>query len=141
MLQLPDDINRRTEAVIGSAIRVHRALGPGLLESTYKRCTAHKLRLAGTRVDEEVPLTLRYRDLVIEGAYRVDMIVDDVLIVEIKALERVDRLHGAQLLTYLRLTGCPVGLLINFNTPLLKDGIKRFINTHGPRTGEPATGS
>jgi GxxExxY protein len=142
MPHLPDAVNRGTEVVIGSAIRVHRALGPGLLESTYKRCTAHELRLAGCHVDEEVSLALTYRDLVIEAAYRVDMIVDHILVVEIKALAHIDPLHGAQLLTYLRLTGCPVGLLLNFNTPLLKDGIKRFIHTPRVRPddeGGPAT--
>jgi GxxExxY protein len=132
MQRLPQHLNRLTELIIGCAIRVHRALGPGLLESTYKRCTAHELRLASCQVDEEVALPLQYRDLTIERAYRVDMIVNDTVVVEIKAVDRVQPLHEAQVLTYLRLTGCPVGLLINFNSHLLKDGVRRFVNRPSP---------
>lgn len=127
-----EHVNRLTHIIIGCAIKVHRALGPGLLESTYKKCTAYELRNAGCDVDEERALPLVYGEVRLECGYRLDLVVNELVIVEIKAVERLDPIHTAQMLTYLTLTGLPLGLLINFNTVVVKDGIKRVINTPQP---------
>ncbi len=116
-----------TERVIGAAIEVHRHLGPGLLESAYSDCLAHELTLRGVKFRREVEAPIRYKDLVVEGAYRMDFVVADSVIVEAKAVEKLARLHEAQLLTYLRVSGRHVGLLINFDVPTLKDGIVRLV--------------
>ncbi len=108
--------------VIGAAIEVHRHLGPGLLESAYRRCLVHELRLRGHQVLTEVPLELAYKSLLVGSAYRVDVVVDGCLIVEVKAVAALLPVHEAQLLTYLRLSGKPLGLLLNFGVQLLKDG-------------------
>lgn len=128
-MEIPAHVNELTHLIIGILIRVHRTLGPGLLESIYRRCVAYELRRAGCTVEEERPVPLVYGDLRFDCAYRVDMIVNNQVVLEIKSVERVEHVHGAQLLTYLRLTDCPVGLLVNFNTPVLKDGLKRFVNS------------
>lgn len=130
-MNVPEHLNELTHLIIGCLIRVHRQVGPGLLESTYKSCSAYELRQAGCAVDEERPLPLVYGDVKLECGYRLDVVVNELVIVEIKAVERLEPVHGAQVLTYLRLSGCPVGLLVNFNTPVLKAGIKRFINLPG----------
>lgn len=130
-MDVPDHLNRLTHTIIGCLIRVHRKTGPGLLESIYRRCSAHELKRAGCKVDEERTVPLVYEDLTFDCAYRVDMIVNDLVVLEIKSVERMEPVHGSQLLTYLRLTGCPIGLLVNFNTPVLKKGIKRFVNLPG----------
>jgi GxxExxY protein len=119
--------NEITEAVIGAAIEVHRALGPGLLESAYAQCLCYELSLRGLPFQTERDLPVIYKGLKLDCGYRVDMVVCDSVIVEVKAVERLMPVHGAQLLTYLRLGGWKVGLLINFNVPVLRDGIMRRV--------------
>jgi GxxExxY protein len=116
-----------TEKIIGSAIKVHKALGPGLFESTYQQCLAYELLRNGQKVEEEVELDLYYEKLHVPNAYRIDLIVNDSVIVELKSVAELSPVHEAQILTYLKLSDCRVGLLINFNVPILKKGIKRFI--------------
>jgi GxxExxY protein len=113
--------------VIGCAIEVHRALGPGLLESAYQRCLAHELTIQKIAYVPEYPLSLEYKGRYIECGYRIDLLIEDLLIVELKSVERVQPIHEAQLLTYMKLAGIGTGLLINFNTVLLKDGLKRYV--------------
>lgn len=116
-----------TEPIVGAAIEVHRHLGPGLLERVYRSCLIHELSLLGLRFQSEVPLSLEYKGLRVEGAYQVDLIVEGEVIVELKAVQRLDPVFEAQVLTYMRLTGAPVGLLINFHVGLLRDGIRRLL--------------
>ena len=120
-------LNRITETIIGAAIRVHRALGPGLLESAYCACLCYEVHEANLQFDADRPLPLHYKGVRIDCAYRADLIVASSVVVEVKAVERFDPVHEAQLLTYLRLKGKRVGLLINFNVPVLKDGIYRRV--------------
>ena len=121
-------INAITAEIIDAAIKVHRRLGPGLLESAYKACLAFELRKRGLKVEEEVPVTLQYDELRVENAYRMDMLVEDAVVVESKAISKTIPIHESQLLSHLNLTGYQVGLLINFHVLRLKDGIKRFVN-------------
>jgi GxxExxY protein len=116
-----------TEAIIGAAIEVHRHLGPGLLESAYRRCLIHELRLREVGVVPEVLLDLEYKGLTIPASYRIDLLVADRIVVELKAVERVLPIHKAQLMTYLRLSGRKVGLLLNFKVKLMRDGIHRVV--------------
>ena len=120
-----------TEVVIGAAIAVHRALGPGLLESTYEACLVYELIERGTAVERQKSLPVTYRGVVIDCGYRIDLLVGNEVIVELKVVERILPIHEAQLLTYLKLSGHRVGLLLNFNVPLMKDGIKRMVNEAG----------
>ena len=120
-------VNEVTEAVIGAAIEVHRALGPGLLESAYCQCLCYELTLRKLPFRLEWPLPVVYKGLILDCGYRVDLLVADEVVVEVKAVERLAPVHEAQLLTYLRLGGWKVGLLINFNVPLLRDGIVRRV--------------
>ena len=122
------DIEEIGSKVIGSAIRVHSVLGPGLLESVYQQCLVHELRKAGLKVDREVMVPVCYDGIVIEAGYRLDLLVEDVVIVENKTVEKVLPIHEAQLLTYLKLKDCKLGYLINWNVTLVKDGIKRMVN-------------
>jgi GxxExxY protein len=115
--------------VIAAAIEVHRELGPGLLESAYRSCIVHELRSRGQRVETEVPLSVVYRGMRLECGYRLDLLVERSLIIELKAVQVLEALHTAQLLTYLRLTSRPLGLLINFNVPVMKQGIRRVVLT------------
>nr|WP_319491171.1 GxxExxY protein [uncultured Desulfobacter sp.] len=115
-----------TGQVIGCAIEVHRALGPGLLESTYHKCLAHELELKGVGFESEWPMPISYKGIDLDCGYRVDLFVDKKLIVELKAVEQIIGIHKAQLLTYMKLAGIDTGLLINFNVQKLKDGIQRF---------------
>ena len=114
---------------VQAAMEVHRALGPGLLESTYEHCLARELSLRSTPFRRQVELPVRYKGERIDAGYRLDLLVDERVIVEIKAVERLLPIHEAQLLTYLKLSGLRVGLLMNFNTVLLKDGLKRLVST------------
>lgn len=114
--------------VIGAAIAVHRELGPGLLESAYEACLVYELRHQGVRVAQQVPQPVFYKGLQLECGYRLDLLVDDRVIVELKAVETLLPIHQAQLLTYLKLRKLRLGLLINFNVPILKNGIKRLLN-------------
>jgi GxxExxY protein len=120
-------LNQATETIIGAAIRVHKALGPGLLESAYEACLAFEIVDQGLTVVQQKPLPVIYRDVHLDCAYRLDLLVDNSVIVEIKSIDAIMQIHKAQLLSYLKLSGCKVGLLINFNVPLLKDGIVRLV--------------
>jgi GxxExxY protein len=120
------EINAITESIIGAAIEIHRIIGPGLLESTYKKCLTYELRVAGLKVVVEQSLPLVYKDLRIERAYRTDMIVENTVVVEIKCAMKLVAVHEAQLLNYLKLTTKPVGLLINFNEQTLIQGLRRL---------------
>ncbi len=113
--------------VIGCAMAVHKALGPGLLESAYLGCMCHDLTCEGIAYRREVPLPVKYRDHVLDCGYRLDLVVESSLIVELKAVETILPVHEAQLLTYLKLSGIHTGLLINFNVPVLRDGIIRRV--------------
>jgi GxxExxY protein len=113
--------------IIGAAIEVHKALGPGLLESAYETCLFHELTLRQIPVEKQVALSLFYKGLKLDCGYRLDLLVDNLVILEIKSVERIDPIHEAQLLTYLRLSGLWLGLLINFNVPVLKNGGKRLV--------------
>lgn len=121
-------LNKITETVIGAAMHIHRTLGPGLLESAYVACLAYELRKRGLQVEQQVPVPLVYEDVKLECGYRMDLRVDGSVVVEVKSVEALAPVHEAQTLSYLRLSGCKVALLINFNVAVLKDGIRRFIN-------------
>lgn len=121
-----DELNALTEKVIGLCIDVHKALGPGLLESAYAACLAYELAQAGIAFKREVPLPVHYKDVRLDCGYLLDFVVEDVLILELKSVEKVDKIHQAQVLTYLKLSGKPIALLMNFNVLLLKDGIARL---------------
>jgi len=123
------ELNHLTEKIIGAAMRVHSALGPGLLESAYEACLAHELEISGHAAIRQKRLPIVYRDLKLDEGYRIDLFVDDRVIVELKAIERILPVHEAQLLSYLRLASCEVGLLINFHVRHLREGIRRVINT------------
>ncbi|WP_018873795.1 GxxExxY protein [Thioalkalivibrio sp. ALJ16] len=120
------DATDLTGRVIGAAIEVHRELGPGLLESVYAKCLFHELTERGVECLMEVPLAVNYKGFPIDCGYRIDLQVEQELIVELKSVDALQPVHHAQLLTYMKLSNVPTGLLINFNTLLLKDGIKRF---------------
>ena len=119
--------NELTQEIIGAAIEVHRALGPGLLESAYEDCFCAELALRGLPFERQVDMPLNYKGTEVHTGYRIDVLVADTVVVELKAVEKLLPLHEAQLLTYLKLGGWWVGLLINFNVPLLKDGLRRFV--------------
>ena len=119
--------NQISEAVIGAAIEVHKTLGPGLLESAYKSCLAHELALRSIPVDVEYPVPVCYKGLDLDCGFRIDLWVARQVIVELKAVEQMIPVFEAQIMTYMKLTGCRLGLLINFNVPRLKQGIKRII--------------
>ena len=121
-----DDINKLTEMVIGAAIEVHRDLGPGLLESAYQRAFEHELTLRRVRFEAQKVCAVTYKGLVLEDAYRLDLLVEDKLVIELKTIDTFADVHEAQVLTYLKFSGCHVGLLINFRTRLLKDGVRRL---------------
>jgi GxxExxY protein len=122
------ELNVRTGQVVDAALRVHSALGPSLLESAYEACLAYELRKRGLHVRTQEPVSITYEDVRIDLAYRVDLVVDDVVLVELKAVSRLLPIHETQLLSYLRLGKFPVGLLLNFHELHMKDGIKRLIN-------------
>jgi len=119
-----------TETIIGAAIEVHRVLGPGLLESAYERCLDYELRERGLNVERQKPLTLTYGKMILDCAYKLDLVVDGSVVLEVKALDQLARIHSVQLLSYLRLSGCAVGLLINFHAYTLRDGIRRMVNQY-----------
>lgn len=124
---MDDETNALTHRIIGLAMRVHTRLGPGLLEQAYKVCLCHELDRAGIPYDREAELPLNYDGTRLDCGYRVDLIVAHQVVLELKSIERILPLHEAQLLTYLRLSGCLVGLLLNFNTVSLKSGIRRRV--------------
>jgi len=122
-----ESINIITEQILKCAFKVHSNLGPGLLESSYKECLFYELTRAGLYSEKEKPLPLVYETIKLEVGYRVDLLVENKVIVEIKAIDSLNDIHTAQVLTYLKLSGCKVGLLLNFNTGSLKNGIKRLV--------------
>ncbi len=126
--EMKERANQLSKGVIGAAIEVHRHLGPGLLESAYEACLEYELKSCGFRVERQVPLPIVYKGLPIDEAYRIDLLVEDILVLELKAVAAIDGIHEAQLITYLRLSKRWLGLLMNFNTIVLTKGIKRFVN-------------
>ncbi len=126
-----DNWSALTSTVIEAAIDVHRELGPGLLESTYKACLRHLLVEKGLTVRTEVGVPVSFRGVNLNCGYRIDLLIEETLVVEVKSVEKLHPIHEAQLLTYLRLAGHPVGLLLNFQVALLKEGIRRMVNDPG----------
>ena len=120
------ELRRITGLVVDAAVEVHRALGPGLLESAYEACLAFELERRGLEVERQRPLPVHYKGLTIEQGYRLDPVVNDLVILELKAVDEWSKVHEAQMLSYLKFSGCPIGLLLNFNVRLMKDGIKRY---------------
>lgn len=120
--------SKLTEMIIGAAINVHRVLGPGLLESAYQECLLFELQSIGLSVTKEIALPIIYRDIKLDHGYRIDLLVENEVVIELKTVEAFTYVHTAQILTYMKLGNFPLGLLINFHTKLLKNGIKRFIN-------------
>jgi len=121
-------LDQISHGIIGAAIEVHRHLGPGMLESAYEACLVFEIKRLGIKVEEQKPLPVVYKEVKLDCGYRLDLVVEDEIIVEIKAIEKLLPIHDAQLLSYLRLTRKKVGLLMNFHVPVLKDGLKRIVN-------------
>jgi len=121
------EIEKVASHVVDSAIKVHTALGPGLLESAYQRCLVHELRKRGLKTESELSLPIQYDGIQIDSGYRVDLRVQDKIIVENKAVDQILPIHQAQLLTYLKLSGCPLGFLVNWKVKRIKDGIQRMV--------------
>ena len=124
---MTEELNRITDKIIGAAISVHRELGPGLLESAYEACFAYELAECRLTIERQKLLPIKYRGIKIDCGYRIDLLVEKKIIVELKAVERLEPIHKAQLLSYMKLSGCKVGLLINFNVKMLKNGICRLV--------------
>jgi GxxExxY protein len=122
-------LNQLTDQIIGAAIEVHRHLGPGLLETAYETCVAYELDQRGLAFDRQQALPLVYKEIRLDQGYRIDLLVEGLVVVELKAVEALTKVHEAQVLSYLKFSGCPVGLLINFNVKLLRNGVKRLIRT------------
>ncbi len=125
---MKDQLNHLSKEIIGAAIEVHRDLGPGLLEMTYELSLQHELQIQGYTVERQVHLPIHYKGLVVPDAYRIDLLVENLLVVELKTIETLLPIHSAQVLTYLRMSGKHLGLLINFHTIRLADGIKRLVH-------------
>ncbi len=123
-----DSANKITSEIIGAAIEVHKVLGPGLLESAYEECLCHELGIRGVAFKRQVPLPMEYKGIKLDCGYRLDLVVEDRVIVELKSVNKIDPIHKAQLLTYLRLKRARLGLIINFNVAVLKDGVRRIVN-------------
>jgi len=120
--------NELSKIVFEAGLKIHRSLGPGLLESAYEECLAYELEKKGLKVERQLSLPLKYEDICINNAYRIDLFVEKKLVIELKTVSELNELHFAQILTYLRLLKCPLGLLINFNVTLFKDGVRRVAN-------------
>jgi len=127
LIELPRRTEELATELVDAAYSVHSELGPGLLESIYERCLCHELSLRGIEFEQQVVLPIAYKDLMIEGGLRLDLIVDRQIIVELKAVEKIITVHRAQILTYLKLAGFRLGFLVNFNVPKIKQGIERLI--------------
>jgi len=123
-----EELNKITEGIIGAAIEVHRNLGPGLLESACQAALAYELSQRGYKVEQQKPLPMLYKEIKLDAGYRLDFLINDKVVLEIQSSDKIIPIHDAQMLSYLRLSGCKVGLLINFNVKLLKNGVKRFVN-------------
>ena len=121
-------LNEITARIIGAAIEVHIALGPGLLESAYEECLSQELQLRGISFERQKPLPVEYKGARLDCGYRLDMVVEDRVILELKACDSIEEIHKAQILTYLRLSGLKLGLILNFNVPVMKEGIVRVVN-------------
>jgi GxxExxY protein len=132
-----DSFDETSGRIIGAAIEVHRHLGSGLLESAYQSCLLHELKQRGFRVEAQQPLPVVYKEVKLDCGYRLDLVVEDEIIVEVKAVEALLQIHEAQLLSYLRLAHKKVGLLINFHVPVLKSGLKRIVNEFPDAGREP----
>lgn len=122
------DINQLSSQIIGSAIEVHKELGPGLLESAYEECLCLELSIRGIVLERQRPLPVKYKDRQLECGYRLDIVVENKIILELKSCENIEPIHKAQLLTYLKLSGMHLGLLLNFNVPVMRDGIIRMVH-------------
>jgi len=122
------DINKLSSKVIGAAIEVHKTLGPGLLESAYEECLCHELSLQGLSFERQKPLAVTYKEKLLDCGYRLDIVVEKKIILELKSCEKIEPIHKAQLLTYLRLSGINLGLILNFNVPVMRNGIARVVN-------------
>ena len=122
------EINQLSGKIIGAAIEVHKALGPGLLESAYEKCLCHELKLRRVSFDNQKPLPLVFKGEKLDCGYRLDIVVENAIILELKSCEKIEPIHKAQLLTYLKLSGLQLGLLLNFNVPVMRDGIARMVN-------------
>ncbi len=120
-------INMLSREIVGACIEVHRSLGPGLLESSYETCLGHELSLRGIAFQRQVAVAVSYKGINLEAGYRLDLLVEGLIVVELKAVDTLMPIHTAQMLTYLRMSGCRLGLLVNFNVPVLKQGIKRVV--------------
>ena len=121
------DVNKLSNEVIGAAIDVHRILGPGLLESAYETCLSHELGLRGIKYQKQIKLPVEYKDVLLGCGYRLDILVEDEIVLELKSVEKILPIHDAQLLTYMKLGGWRLGMIFNFNVPLLRNGIKRKV--------------
>lgn len=128
MLEVASEHKRLIERVIGCGLTVHAHFGPGLLESVYRRCLVIELQSSGLKVENERRIPLTYKGVNLDCVFSPDLIVENVLVVELKAIEAIARVHHHQVITYLKLTGCPVGLLMNFNVPYLKEGLRRLLH-------------
>jgi GxxExxY protein len=124
----PAALNVMSRQIIAAGIEIHSTLGPGLLESVYRTCMIHEMRACGMNVAAEQLVPIHYKNVVLDGSYRIDVLVNDSIILELKAVEQILPVHRAQLLSYLRLTNKPLGLLINFHVPRLVDGVRRMVN-------------
>jgi len=122
------NINQLSSKIIGAAIEVHKVLGPGLLESAYEKCMCHELKLRRLSFDNQKPLPLVFKGEEIDCGYRLDVVVGDAIILELKACEKIEPIHKAQLLTYLKISGLTIGLILNFNVPVMRRGIVRIVN-------------
>ena len=122
------DINQLSSKIIGAAIEVHKTLGPGLLESAYEECLSHELKCQGLSFDRQKPLPIHYKGIKLDCGYRLDIVVENAIILELKSCEKIEAIHKAQLLTYLKLTGHNLGLILNFNVIVLRNGIIRVVN-------------
>lgn len=120
------ELNQITEAIIGCAIEVHRNLGPGLLESAYEECLAYELQNMGLKIERQVPVPVIYKEVKLECGYRIDILVENTIVIELKSIDALAPIHEAQILTYMKFANKPLGLLMNFNVTLLKNGIKRY---------------
>lgn len=129
MNELSEEINNLSYQIIGCAIEVHKILGPGLLESAYQNCLIFELKKAGLKVEKEISLPITYKNIELDHGYRIDLLINNQIVIELKTVEELTDVHKAQVLTYLKLGDFPLGLLINFHSKILKNNIKRYINT------------
>ena len=127
--KISEDLDSLSYKIIGLAIEVHRQLGPGLLESAYQQCLYYEIKKAGLKVEKEITLPIVYKEIKLDQGYRIDLLIEDKLVIELKTVESFTSVHFAQILTYLKLGNYPLGLLINYNSKILRNNIKRFINS------------